>query len=446
MKPAHLKHDDSNYDAEDALGQHEPTKYEPAGETPKTPSWFSRDLSAPAGEALADRYQAQRNVRSLEVETPGPEAYEDYRTQMERRFNEAKKIYDVPKSPPVQPSLRRPTLPLSEIQGRSSLYQTGGYQPEAIRAVRSRGQFSIAQYAALGLIASTIGVVAGLGFSNYDRVAQSIRDTVGRAQSGLAQLTRSSAEAAPHNTETVILKKTVAIATLDVNDVRGTLNNMIPLMLTAQSADETNPVDLKISGLPPTAYLTAGVQTAQGKWLLKSSDIANVKLVVPQSEAKQFDLEVAAVEEKSGALAAPVKALSVQLDGVAVAPPAALENVPKIDVATIDSVATVAPASAAPDTAMIKTSTAAVPASTLEARDMVTKGNALLASGDIASARQFFMRASELGNAMGTYGVGRSYDPKVFAQLNVVGFKPDADKATEWYKKAALAGVVSAQN
>jgi TPR repeat protein len=68
------------------------------------------------------------------------------------------------------------------------------------------------------------------------------------------------------------------------------------------------------------------------------------------------------------------------------------------------------------------------------------KGDLLLKSGDIIAARQFYLRAFELQDAAGAYGVGRTYDPKVFAQLNVRGLSPDPDKAREWYGKAAAAG------
>jgi hypothetical protein len=75
--------------------------------------------------------------------------------------------------------------------------------------------------------------------------------------------------------------------------------------------------------------------------------------------------------------------------------------------------------------------------------NFVTKADALMAQGDVASARQLYLQADGLGNAKGAFGVARSYDPKVFAQLNIQGLQPDASKAAEWYKKAADQGVTA---
>ena len=107
--------------------------------------------------------------------------------------------------------------------------------------------------------------------------------------------------------------------------------------------------------------------------------------------------------------------------------------------------AIVYPANAAPESAVVKLGEpSAIPRTISEAADLVSKGNALLQNGDVVSARQFFLRASELGNAQGSFGVARSYDPKIFAELNVVGLQPDAALAADWYKQAAQAGVVAA--
>ena len=75
--------------------------------------------------------------------------------------------------------------------------------------------------------------------------------------------------------------------------------------------------------------------------------------------------------------------------------------------------------------------------------NFVSKADGLMAQGDVASARQLYLQADGLGNAKGTFGVARSYDPKVFAQLNITGLQPDATKAADWYKKAASEGVTA---
>jgi hypothetical protein len=426
---------------------HEPT---PEHAETRTPSWFSRDIPTSAGGSLADRYRTARPESNLIMETPGPEAYEAYRRRLDEKFTQAQRIYDVPQEPAV--AQRRPTLPLGDIHGRRRLYEQEQRVHIGQNASLQKSGVPWSRLAGLGTIAIVIGSVSGFGFANVDRISGFFHKSVNSAQLALASVTSvGNSEPAATKNETMIQKKTVSIAALDVNDVRGALNSMIPLMLSAQAADGADPVALKIMGVPQDAYLTAGVETTKGNWLLKPADIAGVKLVVPQSGAQQFNMEVAAVEEKTGALAAPIKAINVQLDGVTAdavpAVPLTLTGDGKSELAVANVAATIAPANAPPETAVIKLDEAsAIPAASLEASDLISKGDGLLNSGDIASARQFYLRASAMGDAKGAYGVGRTYDPQVFAALNVQGLKPDPAKAADWYQKAVDGGVAAAKN
>ncbi len=431
----------------------------------KTPSWFKQLPSETLREA-DKKFSAHPYL-----ETPNTEAYEAYRKRMEQRVHEVPDKNDQPtassNSAPINGlKQRRPTLPLSEIKGRKKLYQLEQQNHKKERDKPPTSAFPWSKILALGSVAICIGAVGGFGFSNSEFVKQKYFTLLGAAQDKIA--TGSSPvpaavdvpKAAVASNQSVIVKKPISTATLDVSDVRGTLGGMIPLALSAQSADASEPISLKISGLPEQAYLTAGVKSLEGNWTLKPSEIAEVKLVVPNSDVKQFDMEVSAVDELTGALAAPTKAVKVQLQNalpqtaeIPIAQPGdgkvnseiAEAVVPQAVVSqAIAPPAIVSPVSAVPETAVVQTNEAsAIPKALNEADDLLAKGNALLESGDIIAARQFFTRAAELGSAQGSFGVGRSYDPKVFAKLNVVGLQPDAKLAADWYKKAADAGVVA---
>ena len=421
----------------------------------KTPSWFTQEPIELQEEPLHEKYSPEATTSQPYFETPNAQAYEKYRKRMEQRFREGQEIYDRPvlaQTPHLRgPQERRPTLPLHEIQGRKKLYalEEEGYKRER----NPQKPFPWWRTLGLSTAAVCIGTVAGLGFSNTDLVAQKYNATVASFKQQFAAYTQAPMPkvATASANQTVINKKIITSASLDVNDVQGTFGSMIPLMLNAQSSDASEPITLNITGLPPNAYLTAGVQTTQGSWKLKQNEIPDVKLVVPESAVKRFDMEVAAVEDHTGALAAPIKELTVQLQdagpqAIAVTQASSGKVNAETDVVSIASPVNVSPASAAPETAVEKPNLPGViPATVSEADDLVTKGDALLQSGDIVSARQFYLRASELGNAKGSFGVARSYDPKVFAQLNVVGLQPDAAQAADWYQKAAQAGVVAAQ-
>jgi TPR repeat protein len=71
---------------------------------------------------------------------------------------------------------------------------------------------------------------------------------------------------------------------------------------------------------------------------------------------------------------------------------------------------------------------------------LVERGDRLLAAGDIASAREFFERAVESGDAAASYGLGKSYDPLFLQQIAQQGVAGDATKAAAWYRRAAASG------
>ncbi len=373
------------------------------------PSWFS-DMPA---KDLAANYRALREARERANPPPVAAPVPTRNPGLEERFEAARRLYDVPEygddALPRQPSprVRRPVL-------------TPGVFPSGAETARGKTQRaarpSKMNYVVLAGCAVVLGSALGFGIAKRDAIVEFAQ---GRAQSAALALPNFKAwSAAPAPVPTP--KKEISMASLDVNDARGPLNAMIPLILHAAAGDDANPINIKISGLPPSAYLSAGKRSGVSDWTVKTNEIEGLKLVVPNADQPKLDLEVAALDEKSGALAAPVKSLSIALDGA-----------PKA-IAPADVV--VEPVSAAPDTSGNNFNNGA---------DYLVKGDALMKTGDIASARQFYLKAHEMGNPKGAFGVARTYDPKVFAELNVQGLQPDAAQAAEWYKKAASAGVTA---
>jgi hypothetical protein len=71
---------------------------------------------------------------------------------------------------------------------------------------------------------------------------------------------------------------------------------------------------------------------------------------------------------------------------------------------------------------------------------LLERGNRLLASGDIVSARQFFERAHAAGVTTAASRIAATYDPVFLRQIGAVGVKADAAQAADWYRQAATAG------
>jgi len=76
------------------------------------------------------------------------------------------------------------------------------------------------------------------------------------------------------------------------------------------------------------------------------------------------------------------------------------------------------------------------PLSAAQIDRLLARGEELLQSGDIVSARLPFLRVAAAGDQRGAKGVGMTYDPDVYARLSVTGLTPDREQAEFWYKKA----------
>lgn len=259
----------------------------------------------------------------------------------------------------------------------------------------------------------------------------------------VAQAQPIQAPQAAAASDTVVDKKPVSTATLQVTDVTGETNSFIPLALHAVPAGLEKDMLLKISGVPEGAYLTSGHRQDDKVWALSLADIRDLKLVVPRTDDPQIDLAVAAFEPGTGELAAPVKTMTVALSDVVVQPASAPPPDPAA-MAAASPKSTLPGASAAPPAAVpqpdsVKLSLA-MP-ETAETRGLIDNAATLLARGDVTGARRNLERAwGNDGSAAAAFGLARTYDPLVLASLSTSNSTPDRTQALRWYQRAASAG------
>jgi hypothetical protein len=389
------------------------------------PSWFARTYGDASPREMANQYKSARPLPGYgqPVIAENTAAYEAYRKRLEERSSTAQREAD----------------PVYVAQARSQT-ETGfptrptyayGMNGQGIAAAQKRPLgVKPVTFAMLAMFACGLGGGAGYLGANPERAAQIW-------SSGLAVASVLWGKNPNPVSETVITKKTVKTAKLEVNDAEGSINAPIALDISALPADPETPVALRISGLPPSAYLTKGVEVSEGQWMLKASEITQAELIVPQTDSALLDLQVYALEEKTGAAAAPSQELRVKLDTSAVPVPGVPP--PKTDVAVI------MPASAVPNQGFNKQDLPAaipVPLETLnpEAQSLMSKGQRLLNDGDVLAARQFFLKAFDMKVTSAAFGVGQTYDPVVYAKHNIKGLVPNIEAAADWYGKAAAGG------
>ena len=317
------------------------------------------------------------------------------------------------------------------------------------------GRFTLRQsFTVAGLLAVIAGGSIGLAATQIDfrgSPPPKVADTAGTAQ---AEVTTAALSDPAQPLATA--RKAIRTASIDIADVSGQTGQMIPLPLFVEPERQGQKLAVRLTGLPESAYLTAGKRVAR-TWVLQPGQEIDVKLVVPEAQASQYQVEVAAIDPATGQLAAPAKQMTVNLE----IPPDVSEQAAKTaDMATLakpaDKVAMAAPQTeiieplpepipapvkAAPAPVEDLTASAAKP----EASELIRKGDLLLKVGDLVAARQFYQEAFEQGAVEGAVGAAKSYDPAIYAELNVQGIEPDPGLALEWYQKAGAAGANTAE-
>ena len=79
-----------------------------------------------------------------------------------------------------------------------------------------------------------------------------------------------------------------------------------------------------------------------------------------------------------------------------------------------------------------------------EIADLMRRGEAFIATGDLASARLVLQRAAEGGDARAALTLAGTYDPIVLEKLGIQGFASDIAAARTWYERAKEFGSAEA--
>jgi hypothetical protein len=209
---------------------------------------------------------------------------------------------------------------------------------------------------------------------------------------------------------------------------------------------------IRIENLPVAVTLSDGQKTASGAWVVPLSALEGLRITAPAGIGQGSEFIIDLVGGDGSVLAERTVALDVTRAVAAISDKQ--ENdaaVPSTVIATSSvSVATAPTTGRAPASPSDwgKSAVPVRPTLTREEREqaekLLNRGDRHVTDGNIAIARQFFIRAAELGLPVAAWRMAETYDPTVLARANVRGLVPDPVAARKWYERALELGMPEA--
>jgi hypothetical protein len=329
--------------------------------------------------------------------------------------------------------------------------------PSVLREMsRRRALFSVVLSISIAVV-----VAAGIASVLVMAIPASQRPTNDASSiSAIWQQVKSSMLPAPQQPQ---LKRP---ATLAAQEGSALVNDALPLGIHVGAPPPA--AFVAINGLPAGARLTSGRRVAN-EWRVPASEISGVSVIPSDGFVGQVQVTAELRDGDGAALVAGSTRLSWTAPPRAAAPPPAVSAVAvppaALPPATVPPAARVAavPPAASP---AVPPSAAVVPpvpppiaplaaspppqadvVRNLDPKEilvLVKRGQELLASGDILSARLLLQRAAEARDARAALLLGTTYDPALLKQSGANGLA-DVAQARNWYQKARQWGEPDAQ-
>jgi hypothetical protein len=184
---------------------------------------------------------------------------------------------------------------------------------------------------------------------------------------------------------------------------------------------------IRVRGLPPAISLSEGYATAPGSWAVPLHALGNLQMLVPPAITARAEVIVTLLSAE-GALLADAKTVLI-IETPAPAPPAPSPQASRAE----------PPAPAQPRPPVLS------PADRESAEKLVARGERELEQGQVAVARQFFLRAAQVGYAPGALLLAGTYDPRELTRWRVQGVQPNLEEARKWYQRARELGAPEAE-
>lgn len=234
--------------------------------------------------------------------------------------------------------------------------------------------------------------------------------------------------------------------------VRGTAGDKIALDIALPADAESAEMSIMIQSVPKEIELSAGKNLGSGNWLLTTSQLDGLTLNTPRA-LQPGDYQVEVIMVRSDGKVPEARKLALIIDAPTAPAQVNVQPAPapqpeksvvapkpaepaKAAVAPVEPAAPSQPAATPPPAPAATAKPSLPPLTEKQVSNILKRGDALLAQGDVAGARLLLGYAATRGNKDAMLKLGRSYDPEYLSKLGVRGVDPDPAKAAEWYERA----------
>lgn len=187
---------------------------------------------------------------------------------------------------------------------------------------------------------------------------------------------------------------------------------------------------VRVRGLPPAISLSDGHATGPGAWAVPLYAVATLQMIIPAGITARVEVSIALVNEDGAVLAEARSVLVVQAAADARPEPPRETRAPP-QPPNLPTFSQPAPPVLSP--------------SDREAAErLAARGEREIEQGNVAGARQFFLRAAQANLARGALLLAATYDPRELARWGVQGVQPNLAEARKWYERARELGAPEA--
>jgi hypothetical protein len=226
---------------------------------------------------------------------------------------------------------------------------------------------------------------------------------------------------------------------LIVKNIVGASGQTLPMHLSVQRGQVEEYSFVMFRGVPKEVTISAGFRVKE-TWAVALQDVEQLTLATPVGFQGTFNLDVILIKGEDTPAEKRRMAVTIGKHGSMAN---SLSSRPGLVTASVQSHANSMSPSHMPS---LQTSQKRPPLRPAQERAILNKAAVLINANNVASARLLFEYAANRGSAKAALAMGQTFDPAFFRTAEIIGLRPDPQKAKAWYKQAADLGNKEALN